>query len=138
MLYPALWATSLLWIIYIFGYSKQNKEKNEAFDGLKSCVATERAYSPVVNNLECIFLPSVHTLAFGTPQPICPLSPAIHFSIFNYSNNVEVFIRCSSPPAVFVHLILQHYYGWRREHGLAQVGEFAQRWMNRGTKTQSK
>lgn len=54
-------------------------------------MATKRA-------LECIFLPSVHTLAFGTPQPICPPSPAISFSILNYSNNVEVFIRCSSPP----------------------------------------
>lgn len=88
------------------------------------CGDKEGLYSPVVNNLECIFRPSVHTLAFGAPQPICRPSPAIHFLIFIYSNNVEVFICCSSPPAVFVRLILHH--DCRQELGLAQVGEFAQ------------
>lgn len=42
-----------------------------------------------------IFLSSIYTLPSGTPQPICPPSSAIHFSLLNYSSNVEVFI-CSS------------------------------------------
>lgn len=56
-------------------------------------------YSPAVHRLQSIFLSfsllSVHTLPSGTPRSICPPSSAIHFSLLNYSSNVEVFI-CSS------------------------------------------
>ncbi len=71
--------------------------------------------------LESIFLPfflsSVYTLPSGTPQPVCPPSAAIHFSLLNYSSNVEVFIRSSVSQFVCVYVcaVLQHYYGWQQE-----------------------
>lgn len=66
--------------------------------------------------LSFIFLSSIYTLPSGTPRPVCPPSSAIHFSLLNYSSNVEVFI-CSSLSqyvCVCVCPVLQYYYGWQQ------------------------
>ena len=94
-------------------------------------------YSPAVHRLQSIFLSfsplSVHTLPSGTPRPVCPPSSAIHFSLLNYSSNVEVFIcssvsRCPTTLLCLAAAVLS----------LAWTGEFAHQQTEEGGKqTQS-
>lgn len=85
-----------------------------------------------------IFLPSIYTLPSGTPRPVCPPSSAIHFSLLNYSSNVEVFICSSVSQCVCVCPVLRYYYGWQQKLSAWHGGESLHTNRRRGGKKRDK